>query len=161
MEQLKELKKLKDDYINKMKTEGATIIKQISDEVFSAMPEIYAFGWTQYAPYFNDGDPCIFGVNDPVAWFSKESAEDGNFWEGDIEGHILGKYITSNRPKKDDWAYKEQLENIEPDRVIRLKECFDAISGNDDLMEMVFGDSVSVLFTRDSDEAIVEACDHD
>lgn len=25
------------------------------------------FGWTQYTPYFNDGDPCIFGVGEP--WF--------------------------------------------------------------------------------------------
>lgn len=21
------------------------------------------FGWTQYTPYFNDGDPCVFGVS--------------------------------------------------------------------------------------------------
>lgn len=30
-------------------------------------PEIYAFGWAQYTPYFNDGEPCVFWVGDP--WF--------------------------------------------------------------------------------------------
>jgi hypothetical protein len=28
---------------------------------------IHSFGWTQYTPYFNDGDPCVFGVGEP--WF--------------------------------------------------------------------------------------------
>lgn len=28
---------------------------------------MHSFGWTQYTPYFNDGEPCIFGVNEP--WF--------------------------------------------------------------------------------------------
>ena len=26
-------------------------------------PEIHDFGWTQYTPYFNDGDPCVFDAN--------------------------------------------------------------------------------------------------
>lgn len=25
--------------------------------------EIYDFGWTQSTPYFNDGDPCVFGAD--------------------------------------------------------------------------------------------------
>ncbi len=28
---------------------------------------IHSFGWTQYTPYFNDGDPCVFSVGEP--WF--------------------------------------------------------------------------------------------
>lgn len=28
---------------------------------------IHSFGWTQYTPYFNDGEPCEFGVGEP--WF--------------------------------------------------------------------------------------------
>lgn len=30
-------------------------------------PTMHSFGWTQYTPYFNDGEPCIFDVNEP--WF--------------------------------------------------------------------------------------------
>ncbi|MEV4131597.1 hypothetical protein AB0J72_05470 [Dactylosporangium sp. NPDC049742] len=28
---------------------------------------IVEFGWTQYTPYYNDGDPCVFSVRTP--WF--------------------------------------------------------------------------------------------
>lgn len=28
---------------------------------------IDSFGWRQYTPYFNDGEPCVFSVGDP--WF--------------------------------------------------------------------------------------------
>jgi hypothetical protein len=30
-------------------------------------PTIKAFGWTQYTPYYSDGEPCTFGVQTP--WF--------------------------------------------------------------------------------------------
>lgn len=26
-------------------------------------PHVTEFGWRQYTPYFNDGEPCVFGVN--------------------------------------------------------------------------------------------------
>ena len=29
--------------------------------------DILSFGWTQYTPYFNDGERCVFGVEEP--WF--------------------------------------------------------------------------------------------
>lgn len=32
-----------------------------------ADPLITAFGWRQYTPYFNDGEPCYFMVHEP--WF--------------------------------------------------------------------------------------------
>ena len=162
MEQLKELQRMKEAYTHKLKTEGATIIKQIVNEVFSVMPEIYSFSWIQYTPYFNDGDPCIFCVHEPSAWYTKESMEEDEDGEGEINSWALSKYITENRPKPDDeYYYDEKLNAIEPARIVRLKECFDAINNNEDLMEMSFGDGVSILFTRDSDEPIISEYDHD
>lgn len=35
------------------------LIKWVTDN-----PKIEKIYWTQYTPYFNDGDPCIFGVNE-------------------------------------------------------------------------------------------------
>lgn len=34
-------------------------------------PFVVEFGWKQYTPYFNDGDPCTFGVGTP--WFRTTS----------------------------------------------------------------------------------------
>lgn len=28
------------------------------------LPSVVAFGWSQYTPYFNDGQPCVFSVNE-------------------------------------------------------------------------------------------------
>lgn len=28
------------------------------------LPSVVAFGWSQYTPYFNDGEPCVFSVNE-------------------------------------------------------------------------------------------------
>lgn len=32
-------------------------------EALLADPVIHDFGWSQYTPYFNDGDPCVFKAN--------------------------------------------------------------------------------------------------
>jgi hypothetical protein len=31
-----------------------------SAELFEEFPELESFSWTQYTPYFNDGDTCEF-----------------------------------------------------------------------------------------------------
>jgi hypothetical protein len=49
---------------------GSTRVEQYPREDFEAIvarvlaDEFFVdFGWTQYTPYFNDGDPCEFGAN--------------------------------------------------------------------------------------------------
>jgi hypothetical protein len=34
-----------------------------SAELFEEFPELESFSWTQYTPYFNDGDTCEFSAN--------------------------------------------------------------------------------------------------
>jgi len=41
------------------------VFKEALKEFFDAYPDVAAVKWTQYAPYFNDGEPCTFGVNEP------------------------------------------------------------------------------------------------
>lgn len=36
--------------------------EQGATALFAANPELKSFDWTQYTPYFNDGEPCEFGV---------------------------------------------------------------------------------------------------
>lgn len=61
-------------------------------------PNIMGVGWTQYTPYFNDGDPCVFSVQsayvnvDGVDSFTKAADDyfspDGNWrseWDFDRE----------------------------------------------------------------------------
>ena len=59
---IKEYESVKLAFQAKMKAE----FEPIFQEFFKAFPEIKMIAWTQYTPYFNDGDTCEFGVNDKV-----------------------------------------------------------------------------------------------
>lgn len=47
----------------KMQKDGQKALKGAFADFFKAHPEAKAIVWTQYTPYFNDGDTCTFGVN--------------------------------------------------------------------------------------------------
>ena len=48
----------------KFQTEAQKLFKETTKEFFDKNPDITAFTWVQYTPYFNDGEPCEFGVGD-------------------------------------------------------------------------------------------------
>lgn len=62
-EGLDELKKAKAEYDAVMKKKGEKVVRASIKEFFTIHPEVKALRWTQYTPYFNDGEPCIFGYS--------------------------------------------------------------------------------------------------
>lgn len=46
------------------KLDAEVILKDTFKNVFNKNPNLTAIVWTQYTPYFNDGDSCVFSVND-------------------------------------------------------------------------------------------------
>jgi len=42
---------------------GKELIEVGSKNVFAQIPKLEYFFWTQYTPYFNDGEPCYFSSN--------------------------------------------------------------------------------------------------
>ena len=51
-------------------------------ELFAQAPDLKSFGWTQYTPYFNDGDSCEFGVHLDYPYINGTDEDDS---ESDIE----------------------------------------------------------------------------
>jgi hypothetical protein len=49
-------------------------LKEYFVEFWEKNPAIKAIHWSQYAPYFNDGDPCTFSVHDP--YFTNAEGDD-------------------------------------------------------------------------------------
>ena len=47
-----------------IKTVGKDSMKELFVEFFKQFPDVKALRWTQYTPQFNDGEPCVFNVND-------------------------------------------------------------------------------------------------
>jgi hypothetical protein len=43
--------------------ESSKLISKGFKQIFKKNPELKSFSWTQYTPYFNDGDECVFSAN--------------------------------------------------------------------------------------------------
>jgi hypothetical protein len=65
-------------------------LKEVFNEFWEENPDVKIVTWTQYAPYFNDGDPCEFSVGDLT--FSNATEEDdvrelySGYYDGETEG---------------------------------------------------------------------------
>lgn len=61
-----------------MTEKGNHIFTEIFKEIFEKYPDIDSFSWTQYTPYFNDGDECIFSINsvDTINGYDEYNDED-------------------------------------------------------------------------------------
>lgn len=144
-----------------MKDLGTRLFKEGSQDIFDTYPDLVSFSWVQYTPYFNDGDECVFGVDDysiGLAWRNMTDDEqddaDDNMWEETF--YRNAKYAD---PSVELPSYLSQYED--------KRWLFEAgelasglISGVDEAtMKDLFGDHVKVTVTRDGIDT--EYYDHD
>ncbi len=118
----KSLKKQLADLRKEYQKAGKAAFGEESKELFDAHPKMKHFGWRQYTPYFNDGEPCTFRActDDP-------DINDTEWWtEGDnAEGMTEAEFKAAQKD------------------VTTFLSAFD-----DDLLEHLFGDHVKVEVTR-------------
>lgn len=141
--------------------------------------------WTQYTPYFNDGEPCEFTVYD--MYVTKEENPDLD-QHPDDEGdwlhpwNLIYAFEEYNQPDlnvathwrpsqlfeaRARWNASHQAvlaEGWTPESAQQFynayKTASDAIHSNDQLMELVFGDHCSILFRSDGTYS-VDHYEHD
>lgn len=58
------------------------------DKVLS-IDGVEAVRWRQYTPYFNDGDPCVFGANDAYVKLADADEEAGDYGDGFLDYYGL------------------------------------------------------------------------
>lgn len=150
----------------KFQDQAQGLFKEITKEFFEKNPGITGVVWTQYTPYFNDGDTCEFSVGDPtftnapvdelneVRWGEYEG-ETENVWACENVGYVLD----SDRP-----YYAETANLIRAAGGVDPVSCtlFAKAIGSGEMeavMEAMFGDHVKVIATRDGFD--VEEYDHD
>lgn len=167
-----DLEKIKTDYnekLAKMQEEMQTVLKDAFKEIFEKAPHLAAITWTQYTPYFNDGDECTFSVHDAYLLtdgYEEELGEDFNFDPYDADGAesaFLTKpvpfYFESDSSWAKDavsnwkkWEHKEESELVE--------SMINSVFGIDnDIFRACFGDHAKVLATRE--KFIIEEYSHD
>lgn len=60
---LDELRKKRDDINKQLQEQAKTLFLESAKSVFENHPDLKSFSWTQYTPYFNDGDTCEFSAH--------------------------------------------------------------------------------------------------
>lgn len=70
--------------VERLRNEMALVAKDVILDsirpIFEKYPELQSVSWTQYTPYFNDGDACTFGIGLVTANFEPEQEEEWKDW---------------------------------------------------------------------------------
>lgn len=132
---------------------------------------VHSFGWAQYTPYFNDGDPCTFGMNGLWVYAVEDvkgvEDEDQLYdllheWKYDYEGSPAFGYSDSKYRKTTGYGRNELPNpNYDPRYGEAYEACqaiYSALSDNDLALDL-FGDHVEVTFSAEGVD--VEEHDHD
>ncbi len=109
-------------------------ISNVFVEFFKAEPQVQAISWCQYTPYFNDGEECIFSVNDVyfiLDGFDAENVPDSPYEFEDDEQYVTASYYGSDKE-----AYTENMKLLN-----------NLIDANSDIMKYAYGDHVMVVIT--------------
>ncbi len=143
-------------------------------------PTVEAIRWTQYTPYFNDGDPCIFsaaglyvlpdgakddtedddyegyGEEESASWVSVDYCYDERqlAWLGKAERTYTGVW-------PDRVEHMSDYVGPDEDRYTRLRALNKAVAGGefDHALQELFGDHCKVTVTRD--KITVDEYSHD
>lgn len=171
---LKTITEARENYETAKKALGKDAQAVIAEAISSLLPEGYAVCWTQYAPYFNDGEACVFSVHD--AWVvkldpEKDRDEDTGLREDDAITS-LGRYAVERidepdlkpDPNDSDWdrenaaSFNAFRKATTKDRFSELVKIWDDLP--EDMMEEAFGEHAEVIVRADGTFAVNE-CEHD
>lgn len=136
-----EADRLKQELMDKLQDR----IRPILQNFLKDHPAVKALAWTQYVPYFNDGEECVFFVNDLTYSLVDADERDGSHYgEGwqDVYSHTPCEGVSEETHK----ALNEL------DQLIRS----DAM---EDTLQVIFGSHARVIVTSEGVE--VEEYDHD
>jgi hypothetical protein len=129
------LRQAQQDLQLRLKEQGKLAFQEHLKEFFEKNPEVESLRWTQYTPYFNDGDECHFRVNEMTA---KGPGIKGYAWDDDF---VSGYSIEDKKVK---------------DAVESLGSEFDSMP---EVLLMAFGDHQQITASRNGIE--VERYDHE
>ena len=144
----------------KMQKELAAQLEPLFKEFFKENPKIGKIAWTQYTPYFNDGEPCEFSVHEKyfvaTKWLEEDEDDpieyqdcpslwsygnkEASFYDSDVDSFKKAG-LTEEEIKKVE-AFGRFLDNIP-----------------EDIYEGIYGDHVEIIATAEGVE--VNDYEHD
>jgi len=130
-----EFLKIERDYREKCGNLIKGELVKIFKPIFESIPELETISWTQYTPYFNDGDDCIFTIHSDIPYLNgRDDYGDYIYSENDLESEDdLGSDI-SDKLTKDDFERVSKLIRSLPEKLI----------------EISFGEGLAVIYKNGS-----------
>jgi hypothetical protein len=122
--ELTEIREMRNELKKKIEAVGKDALSKAFTRFFEANPKVEAIRWRQYTPYFNDGEPCEFSVDD---LYAKKAGDDEPGDYGD--GFYFPEWSDKSAEAESFRAFKRAVVD-------------------DDLFLAVFGDHVEVTATR-------------
>jgi molybdopterin converting factor small subunit len=111
-------------------------------DLFAQSKRIESFSWTQYTPYFNDGESCEFGVNQDYLYVNGENVEDLDEEED---------FLNESTYKRVDGEYKKVPNPLYDPKEGEVFQAIKTILNTvpDEFYEELFGDHVKVTVYKD------------
>ena len=125
--------------------------------LFEETPKLKSFAWSQYTPYFNDGDTCYFSANTDYLTINGDNEDDATWSQ---EKKVIS-WGTWNREKK---VYEGRIEQDNPDYDKELTEAVNKVKKflslfDNSFYQTQFGDHTMVTVTPDGIDT--EEYEHD
>lgn len=116
-------------------------------------PQIKQIQWTQYTPYFNDGDTCEFSMND-VYFCTVDLEEDDSV-------HDMREGVFSMWRGYDEETIKRMAgqQNLSIELMTNCSDLVKALNKLEEALQYTFGDHVEVIVTKQGIE--VSEYNHD
>ena len=137
----------------KFQTTAQALFKETTKEFFDKNKNVTAIVWTQYTPYFNDGDTCEFNVND--ATFTNAPDPESVTW-GEYDGN---EEVAADGSEIFTWGGWGECPNGLNKSMCEAFSKMIQSSEMEDVMKAMFGDHVKVIATPEGFD--VDDYEHD
>lgn len=159
---------MKVEYEVKVAEFGVAKFEELFQEFFDKHPCVEAVQWTQWTPYFNDGDPCQFSVNETHILVTRKFALDNpDVVHGyDPDEDDSDTELESSHPEGPRWfeGYSHTESAGSNDLAAAVNDLSD-LTTCEDILETVFGDPALVCACRDENGGpitmAISEVDHD
>lgn len=156
-DKLNEINQARQNYQALMQQHGAALVEEMAKGIFDTFPCVRAIRWTQYTPYFNDGDPCYFKLHEARIALNEDFMKSLQASEKQClyECHDDFMEFSYRLAEHPNTPAAQVLKKIEE----ALGEFQGVLNDLSEAMEEVFGDHQQITITRDGTEA--EEYSHD
>lgn len=142
-----------EEFRKRLRESAQPIVLAAAKELFDQHPVLQALRWHQYAPSFNDGDPCVFHVNDVYVKIAPGPNATSDVEEaGDYENGFLSTWDLTYSSTVTDYDLNIEVTKPLSDAV---REFSHGLSAIEQALEAALGASQEITIERTESGDIV------